>query len=215
MTKTFNKKTGAFGVLSAVLLLAVIMPSMPFASAVNDLNCIGFVSGGEYDNVKVEKGESCILSGVTVNGNVQANESVLVVISASTVVSGDVQANESGTVLVQASTISGDVIVIESDRAVVLESTISGDVQIQKTSVNAAVRGSSIGGNLQMEESTGLFAQVLTNEVSGNIQYYKNTTENRSSITNNVVVGNLQCFENTPTPANVGNTAASKEGQCA
>ncbi len=33
----FNKKTGALSALSAVLLLAVIMPSIPFASAEDDM----------------------------------------------------------------------------------------------------------------------------------------------------------------------------------
>ena len=69
-SKTFNKKTGKLSALLAVLLLAVIIPSMPLANA-DDTICSVSISG-THDNVVVPSGSSCnITPGTIVNGNVK------------------------------------------------------------------------------------------------------------------------------------------------
>ena len=112
MTKTtFNKKTGALSALSAALILAVIIPSIPFASA-NDTTCIGTLVAGTYDTVIVPAAGVCfVASGVTVNGdvNVESNASLTSFISA---------------------TVNGN-INVASGAATVLDFTFGGGVGVQ------------------------------------------------------------------------------------
>jgi len=146
-------KTILLPAIGIFAILAMMMPSMPFASA-GDTICAGDLSG-IHDNVVVQSGDSCfILAGATINGNVKVESG------------GDLSAS--------GSTINGN---IEADGAISIRIsgvTVGGDVQIKKTTGIAVVDSSIIGGNLQMEENSGVSADAFLNTIGGNLQYDKN-----------------------------------------
>ncbi len=212
MTKIFNKKTGALSALSATLLLAVIMPSMPFASADDSICTGGFVTplNGIHDNVIVPAGADCFISGATVNGNVKAESGALFLFISESTVHGSVQADG---VLGQ---------------TVVVGSTVGGDVQFKNSGGagpfdSVAVVSSSVGGNVQIEDNSAFRVGAWLNPmIGGDLQYTGNTSTTDSLpsvIGGNTVGGNLQCSGNTPVaaiaPFGLNTVAGDAEGECA
>jgi hypothetical protein len=68
-----------------------------------------------------------------------------------------------------------------------------------------------IGGNLQVQNNTAA-TNVTSNTVSGNLQDQNNTAP--TQVFTNSIGNNLQCSNNTSITGG-GNTARSKQGQCA
>jgi len=210
MTKIFNKKTGALSALSAVLLLAVIMPSMPLASA-DDTICTGGAAGtvtGTHDNVVVPSGAICFIFGATINGNVEAESGALKLNIASSTVTGNIEADG----------VLGDVIV-----NVV---TVGGDVQIKNSGGSSSdlvnVVAVTIGGDLEMENNTGFRVGGWTNLITGNFEFNGNLSTGGSQpsiVSDNTVGENLECSGNTPVasdfPFGLNTVTGNAEGECA
>jgi len=206
MTKIFNKKTGALSALSATLLLAVIMPSMPFAMA-DDTVCVGFITG-IHDNVVVPSGAACLISSASISGNVKAESGALSLIISGGSVHGNVQADG----------VLGDVIIVSA--------TIGGDVQIKNTAATGfdqvAVVSNGIGGNVQIEDNSAFRVRADNNSmVAGDLQFNGNTSTGSfpNIVGSNTVGGNLQCSDNTPVatiaPFGLNTVAGDAEGECA
>ncbi len=178
----------AVGPLGAILLLAV-MATIPFTSAVpiEDYNCTGLAVDEVYYNVKVEAGKLCILSHVTVHGNVQSDGAY---------------------------------------RILLMNTNVSGDVQIKNTLFTVVIQGGIIKGNVQIEDNqvrTIFDANfVVDAEIGGNLQFSKNVAGSSSSfgnlISGNTILGDLQCFDNTPAPQNWWSgpnyVYGNQDGQC-
>jgi len=226
MTKiTFNKKTGALSALSAALILAVIIPSIPFASA-DDTTCIGVLAPGAYANVNAP-GPSCFLGPlVTVNGDVKHTGGFLSISGAT--INGNVQSEGAISLSIRSATINGNV---QSDGTAFVNlssASVGGDVQIKGATSTVNVRGGSVGGNVQIEEMTGGAGSFIvvgfpTVTIGGDLQLIKNTQSPCSFLPScifvggNTVGGNLQCKENSPAPNSFGtpNTVTGlKEDQC-
>jgi len=210
MTKIFNKKTGALSALSTVLLLAVIMPSMPLASA-GDTTCTGFLAAGTYDGNINAPGPFCLLGfGVTVNGDVKQTGGDLLIAGAT--INGNIQA-EGGHVL------SMNLV------------TVNGDIQVKGYSLKPTttsfigIQASSIDGNIQIEESTLGFLNIgfpsEGNVINGDIQIFKNLIAfSFIAVSDNTVNGDIKCKENIiPVPfTNIGSpntVSGNTEDQCA
>jgi hypothetical protein len=77
-------------------------------------------------------------------------------------------------------------------------SSIEEDVQVKKQQGALYVTSNSIGGNVQVEESSVGPFLVRNNLIDGDLQFFKN--RGQGTITGNGVGGNLQSKENRPRP---------------
>ena len=172
----------AVGPLGAILLLAIMAPSIPFTSAgsFEDLNCEGIIGGGEFANVKVEEDVNCFLSGVKVHGNVQSDGAEFIKLLR-TEVDGNVQIKKtSGGITIERSFIGGNVqiednqIKIGGDSNFILDTEIGGNLQFSKNYVTRGlghvIAGNTINGDLQCFYNTPAPNNLLSgpNDVTGN-----------------------------------------------
>ena len=182
--------------------------------------CNGAYTGTFNGNLTVVSGQSCVLVGGGAAGNITETGGNLVL--SKVTVGGNVTVS-GGTFSIGPSTnIRGNLQIqsIPSGAATnqVCATTVAGNLQFQsnKTSVligsgSSSCAGNVIKGNLAVLSNTG--ATTLDgNTVSGNLQDQSNTGP--TQVISNVIGGNLQCQSNTSITGS-GNTAASKQGQCA
>ena len=177
MTKIFNKKTGALSALSATLLLAVIMSSMPSVYADDTICAGGLLPVATYDNVVVPAGASCEMDpGTIVTGNVQADGAFSVNIDGVTV-TGNIEIKNSiagGFVIVTNSNITGNLKMEDNlgDFAdVTFNTVVGGDIQHKKniTTFVSFIAGNTVmEGNLQCEDNAPApldlgFANIVPN----------------------------------------------------
>ncbi len=160
-----------------------------------DTVCRGALSGG-HDNVLVPEGANCVLSNVTVEGNVTVRPWGALTIGPGTYIRGNVQSDE------------GRYVRIAGERAVV-----DGDVQIKKASEWSGYEpGTRIRGNFQYEDNRGEL-RAYGGIVRGDFQVFKNT--GGAVTAGNTIRENLQCKENFPAPTGGGNRVeGNKEDQC-
>lgn len=129
-----------------------------------------------------------------------------------------------------ASEITGNLEIVESlagNFAFVLDgNTVGGNVKLEKNQGPTVIVNNVITGRLEIVENNvaGAFCppdappelcengHFNDNRVGGNMQVFRNTGP--TEVMRNVIVGNLQCFDNTPAPVSASNTAARKQGQC-
>jgi predicted phosphodiesterase len=182
----------AFSLIGAILLIAVTVAGAPPASA-DDTTCTGTISSGSLDNVIVPSG-NCVLTGsVVVDGNVKQLGGNLKVDGIP--VGGNVQAEGGGF-------------------TEVFEATVERSVQIKKTTGLAQVQGSIVGADIQVEEKNDGSIEIVSNDVEGNVQIWKNSGGSIILVEDNVIDGNLQCKENAPSPTVTANTV-SGDIECA
>jgi len=104
-----------------------------------------------------------------------------------------------------AQTDNTDTVIIENG------TVVGGNIQLLQGGT-ARVADVRVDGDIQIEQNMG--AQLASgNVVFGNFQVFANT--GGVTLLNNAVSENLQCKENVPAPTGSGNTAGSKEDQCA
>ena len=145
--KGFNSKTWVFGVITTVLLIAIIMPSVPIASSetidwcetvMSGLDCtlcsnIGFkIDEGTWNNILViPVAKDCSLGvGVIVTGNIQ-------------VVSGAQFSTNGATVL-------GNIISDGASKISVTGAIVNGNIQIEnsKASSSVSINNNEVDGNV-------------------------------------------------------------------
>jgi hypothetical protein len=200
-----------------------------------------FVGGGATGNL-TESGGNIVLSGATIGGSITITGGTFS-IGPSTSVTGNLQiqniATGSATNQVCATTIggslqfqsngtsvligsgspscAGNVIkgslqVLSNTAAVTIDAnTVSSSLQVQSNSAAVTMDGNKITGSLQVQSNAGA-TTVDTNTVGGSLQDQSNT--GATQVFSNVISGTLQCQSNTSITGG-GNTAASKQGQCA
>jgi hypothetical protein len=185
-----------------LVVLAVSLAALAAAPAAHadDRECTGLEVGMQYDNVIVRGGFFCVLENAQVRGSVTVFPNGDLTIDQSTI-QGNVH-TALGT------TLPFDL--MNSTR--VLNSTVGGSIQTGED-VGIEIAGNLVGGNITVVGTRVGPSNVVDNTVGGNLQYFNNNGV--SNISGNNVGGDLQCSENTPPPIGGGNTASSKEGQCA
>jgi hypothetical protein len=168
-------------------------------------------------DVKVARGGSVTATGARIGGNVQAEDSRTVVISASTVVIGDVQAKRLASVRLENSTVDGNVQVEERGASLITSKEnspapvrVGGDLQVKKAA-SATIGSTTVDGDIQLEENSGALSSESAT-VRGNFQIFKNL--GGVTLRNNRVQQVLECKENTPAPVGSGNVAGEKKEQC-
>lgn len=224
MKKIFNKKTAGIGALTAILLLGVIAPSLPIATAAlgETLDCNAIYYEGEWDKVEVKDGASCTIYAM--NGDVTITGDITVE-SGSTLQLGTVNSALSGgetyTVTVEGSIKSngGDYVRIEGIVGNLVN--ISGSVQITNTANGVVVNYADIGGSSQFEKNLNAYS-VINSNINGNVQISDNSGSNDGGMWNNIagntIDGNLQCSGNDPAPQAViyglNTVSGNAQGQC-
>jgi len=209
------------------------------ASGLNGSNCNGEYTGTYRGNLTVSNGQVCIFSDGGVTGNLTQTGGT-VVLESSSFVNGNLQAS-GGSLSLSNSAVGND---LQITGAVTFSIgpavSICGNLQIQGLPVSAntdevcgtSVRGNLtfqnsgtavqlgsgpgcagniVGGDLSVQSNTASTA-VDSNSVGGNLTDQNNT--GASQVFSNAVTKNLQCNGDSSITGG-GNTASSKQGQCA
>ena len=182
--------------------------------------CNGTYSGIFNGNITVSAGQNCIFVNGGVTGNVQQNGGNLQLTQSQ--VGGNVQVNGGGTFTIgPGSTIGGNLQVQNlptgPGQNQVCGTTVQGDLQFQNSGTAlvignpASCAGNNVGGDLQVQNNTAA-TTVDGNTVGGNLQDNNNTAQ--TQVFNNAVGNNLACQQDASITGG-GNTARSKQGQCA
>jgi predicted aconitase with swiveling domain len=209
------------------------------ASAQSNLDCLGAVSNITVFNVLVQPGDNCSLTNVTVLGNVEVKDALVDPVTGEIIrtvltvsggsIAGSVIAEAESNVSLSGGSVAGEIlgkqansvsvsgvnnpggIIAEETAALVVSGTTTTKIEALKGG-SATITGNTINGGIKFEELIGAVS-ASGNSVNGNFEAYKNI--GGADFTNNSSTGNMQCKENDPAPTGSGNTATSKEDQCA
>ena len=163
-----------------------------FAAQAEETRCTGTIGARSLDNIVVPDGQSCTLNYTRAKGTLKVGRGAS--LQANGVrVNGNLQAEGALQVNVGAG------------------SAFGGSVQI-KQGGGASIAGTRIRGDLQFDEQV-MPVSASDNLIGGNLQAVKNF--GGLIVERNTIDGALQCKENEPAPVGGGNTASSKEDQCA
>lgn len=174
--------------------------------------CRGSVGAISVEKVIVPDGASCILTGTQVQSDVEVKGNASVRTEAGARVGGNVTGAGSSRVVVLDTRVIGNVQTDNTATVVVRGATsVGGNIQI-KQGGTATVENATVNGDVQFEQNRRAI-QAARNRVGGNFQVFGNT--GGVNLVSNRVAQNLQCKENRPAPTGSGNTAGSKEDQCA
>jgi hypothetical protein len=183
---------GTRSMLAAAAVAATVAAALPATAQADERVCRGSIGARTLDNVRVPTGATCRLTRTYVKGTVTVQRGATLVASRVRVV-GNVQGENARNVVVRnASRVGGSVQVKQGRRASVLASRVNGDIQYDANRGLLVANDNRVGGSIQ----------VVGND--GGARIYRN-----------VVIGNLQCKENSPRPRGGGNrVGGSKEDQC-
>ena len=190
MTARKQKLTSVPCLVAGVVLLAV-------PARADDFVCDGTFMDEVFDNVIVPSDATCILEGVTVEGNVSVE----------------------GELRLTGSTVGGNVqgdgfvwVVIEPNDEV---PSVAGNVQLKNGSGFVVIGNSEVVGDVQLENNeVDAEINVFNNLIGGDLQVTKNTADD-ITIGDNEIGGNLQCKANDPAPDGGGNdVGGNAEDQC-
>ena len=178
--------------LAAVTGAVAVSAAFPATAQAEERVCRGEIGARTLDNVRVPTGATCRLTRTTVKGTITVQRGARLVAIRVRVV-GNVQAEGARNVIVRRS------------------SRVGGSVQVKQGRAASVLR-SRVNGDIQYDANRELL-RANDNRVGGSIQVFGN--EGGARIYRNVVVGNLQCKENSPRPRGGGNrVGGNKEDQC-
>jgi len=212
MTKT-KTKIGILSVVSATLLLAVIMPSIPFAMADKPTVCVGLLPAGTYGNV-IAPGPACVTAlGVIIDGDLKQTGGTLDLTNDAHV-TGSVKVDGAIWTSLWFVTVDGDVKISnlsgpDLTQVAITGSIIGGDVKIKNNNIDRIVMGilaggpapNVIGGDLKISNNiiSGFVgdAGVAHNIINGDYKCEENSGVGLSTIVDNVstntVAGKTKC----------------------
>lgn len=163
-------------------------------------------------NLILQPGARVVASGIRVEGNVQAGAGASVDLVRSSVVLGDVQGVATTSIQLRGGIRVGGNVQLQSgtgtrgNALLVQDAIVDGNVQAEKSAGPIRVTATRIGGSLQVVENTSGKYDLINNDITGDLQFFKNTGAGK--IIGNRVGGNLQSKENTPAPLVRKNTVA-------
>jgi hypothetical protein len=205
----------------ALIAATIVFPAA--AAPASGARCNGIFNKTFAGNLTISAGQTCVFLGGGATGNVQQNGGNLLLIQAH--VGGNVQVNGGAVTIGPGSTIGGDLQIQSlpggSGPNQVCGTTVHGDLQFQNNlgaaligagpDSAAACAGNIVGGNLEVQRNSGA-TTVIGNTVTGNLDDQNNTGP--TQVFSNVVRNNLTCQQDSLITG-AGNTAKSKQGQCA
>lgn len=166
------------------------LPPATYATNSN-VSCMNGLLGGQtYANVDIPAGTRCALLGTRVNGNLTIGVGASVDMSNVTV-NGNVTAQNALSVRIAGGVVARS-LQINSSQMVSIAGTSAAALQVVGTTGSYVLRDLHVDGDLQIASNLG----------SG-------------AVARNVVGHALRCSSNATLTTTIGNSAASKEGQCA
>jgi len=202
----------------AAVLIAGSLAVSPMAIADDDddddddaTTCVGFLGPGTFDDIVVPSAATCLLRP-------------------GTFVDGDVDVEPTGflSTFLGGVTIDGDVHAEGAFIVSITCSTVNGNVDIDGTTSFSRVTGSTVGGDVKIENSgtsiivgpsPGFALCPGGNIIGGNVELEDNTTTFSANVAANTIGGDLECENNSPPPvlgpsATLNTVFGDKEGQC-
>jgi len=190
--------------------------------------CNGAYQRGTFNgNITVAANQICEIDGGVVNGSMTSNGGIVILLGGATV-TGNVlisgTATGSGGALphqVCGATVKGNLEIQNDSSGITVGGTncgatrVAGNLKVQNDSGAVTITSTSVNGNLTVMDNTSTIL-LNGNTVSQNLQVQNNTdaAANSTQVLNNNVSGNLVCSGNASITGQ-GNTAQSKQGQCA
>ena len=105
-------------------------------------------------NLVVERDATLVARGVSVDGNVQAENARAVSVTSASHVGGNIQVKQGGVVTVSGVRVGGDIQIASNARALsVGDNRVNGNVQVFQNDGGASIAGNAIDGNLQCKEN--------------------------------------------------------------
>jgi len=207
-----SKTTILFTVGILITLVIILSPYASQAKADATI-CSGTLSstGNPYGDLVVPSGATCLLlPGVFVDGDV------------------DVESGGFLSTFLGGVTIDGDVHAEGAFIVSITCSTVTGDVDIDGTTSFSRVTGSTVGGDVKIENSATSIVVGPSlnfalcpggNMIDGDVELEDNTTNFPANVASNTIGGDLECEGNNFAPTlgpGISNTVSGdKEGQCA
>jgi hypothetical protein len=183
-------------------------PGQPLPPGGNG-TCQTSIGNQTFENLSVPNGQTCILNGTSVTGNIIVGTASTLHASG-VIIGGNIQAEGAANVFVV-----GTSSTLQTSSAtnvnVANNSLVGGSIWV-KQSGGATIAGVQVDGDIQFDANNN---QIVAdnNVVGGNLQAFNNA--GRLTILNNRIDGSLQCNENDLAPMGGNNQATSTENQCA
>ncbi len=159
----------SFGFATAVIASAFAST----ASLADEVQCTGTLGAVSVDNIFVPDGASCVLDHTRANGSVVVGRGAT--LNASGVsINGNVQAEGAANVVVRAnSMVGGSVQIVQGVAARIAHTRVNGDVYFDANVGLVKANFNRIGGNLQAFQNAG-GVTVNSNTINGNLQCKEN-----------------------------------------
>jgi hypothetical protein len=219
-----------------IAVLGFLLAAVPVANAQNTTQCTGTISDGSTINGRlvVPANATCDLLNVTVEGNVQVGTGARLFVfpfaGQTVTIDGNIVAD--GCKSVSLGFVEGTAGVISVEGNVNIQNctdgvgyagsiTISGNFVCANNHPFCIAAGGVVQGNLTVESNNiapfaGPAADVVGNQVGGNVDISGNIGTTSPSVFTNTIGGNLRCFDNSPAPHGTNNTVSGQKlGQCA
>jgi len=181
--------------------------------------CNGVYGGNFNGNLTVSNGQVCTFVSGKVSGNVTVGPGGSFQLNGANT-TGNVVLQSGGNLVLNGSTVGGNVQITGAGTfSIGPGTTINGNLQIQNIPSRVAhnqICGATIRGDLQFHNN-GTAVEIGANGcagnfIGGNLQVQNNTAA--IEIFGNTIVKSLQCGSNSPPPSGGSNSAAAKQGQC-
>jgi len=152
-------------------------------------SCNGRIGAVSVEKVNVPQGARCTLEGTKVKGNVFVRTNATLVASGVSV-GGNIQAENAGQVtMTGGSRVVGSVQVKQGGGSDLRNSSVNGDIQLESNRRFQNVQSNIVGGSIQVFQNTG-GASITGNRVDGNLQCKENAPAPTGG--GNVVQGNKE-----------------------
>ena len=181
--------------------------------------CNGVYQGTFNGSITISSGQTCIFQGGGVTGNILENGGTLIFNRAA--LGGSLQVNGGTFSIGPGSTIKSNFAVLDAPRSTVVSqlcgTSIGGNVQVNESGTpvsigsGTACPGNIVAGNLSLIENSAATA-IYNNQVRGNVTDQQNT--GLTQVFSNSIGGYLTCASNSSITGGA-NTATKKLGQCA
>jgi len=175
-------------IVAAVLAFMFMVVGGQVAHA-EEISCTGTLGAVTVDNVRVPAGRACTMNGTRVQGTIYVGTNST--LNARGVrVNGNVQAEGSTAVNVTAnSTVGGSIQIKQGKAANIDQVKVTHNIQFDENNRALKATRNSVGGNIQAFKNTG-GVNIANNRVDGNLQCKENNP--RPTGSGNIVQGNKE-----------------------
>jgi hypothetical protein len=152
-----------------VMVLALLVLAIAGVVQAEERVCRGSLGAITVDNLVVPQNASCTLKGTRVQGTIKVERGATLLASGISVV-GNIQAENAARVNVLSnSAVGGSIQIVQSGAAKIDSVKINGDLLFDSNNRSLSANRNTIGGNLQAFQNTG-GVSITANRINGNLQ---------------------------------------------